>query len=106
MADEVASAGHALPLAQVEPLFAQAAGIVLPLEAILEVAHAVDQLVVGPAGAAELVVVFLASVDDAGSALQLVVGEALDADPAIVLEAAGLQFLAAAIFGEVVAALA
>ena len=72
---------NALPLAQTEPLFAQAAGIVLPLEAILEVAHAVGQLIVSPAGAAELVLVFLAAIDDAGSAFQFVIGDALDANP-------------------------
>ena len=61
-------------LAQLEPLFAQAAGIVLQLEAILEVARAVGQLIVSPAGAAQLVLVFLAAIDDAGSVFQFVMG--------------------------------
>ena len=88
MADEVSTAGLTLALAQIEPLFAQAAAIILPLEAILEVANAIDQLIVTPAGAAKSVLVLLASIDHARSSLQLILREALDTDPAVGLETA------------------
>jgi hypothetical protein len=106
LADEVAGAGLALPLHQVEPLLAETAGVVLPLQAVLELAQPVDEVVVGRAGLAELALVLEAAVDDAGAALELVVRQAVDADSAVVLEAALLHLLAVALLSEVVAALA
>lgn len=45
-ADEVTGAGLALALVEIEPLLAETAGVILPLQTVLEVASTLEFLVV------------------------------------------------------------
>lgn len=77
-----------------EPIFADAARIFLPIHAVLESADSTSQLVVFLALLAELIVVLETSIDNAGSSLEFVMGLAFNANASIVLEASLLHLLA------------
>lgn len=91
---------------QVEALLAERASILVPLQTILEVAQSVLQSVVAIAGLAKLVLVLDTSVNHAGTALELVMGQAFRAHSAVVLQAALLHLQAGSCLAEIVATLA
>jgi hypothetical protein len=78
----------------VESIFADAARIILPVHAVLETADSTNQIVVFFALLTELIVVLKASIDDAGSSFEFVMGLAFNANPSVILEASFLHLLA------------
>lgn len=96
----------ALSLIEIETFLAQTAGVIFPLQTVLEVTFAFHKLIVFSTGAAILVLVFLTSVNHTGTALELVVREALHTDSTVMFETTLLHLLAGTIFCQVVPAFA
>ena len=95
LADELSLAGDAPAVEEIEAGLADEAGVVLPVEAVLEGAGPVGQLVLRLADSAKSLLQFHASFNGAHSSLQFVVGQTLHACASIGFQAAVLHGLAA-----------
>lgn len=88
------------------PLFADLAGVVLPIKAVFELALSIDKLVLALTLAAQLSVVGCAPFNWAGTALQFVMSNALNTNVSVVFQTSLLHLFAWTWWRQIVAAFA